>query len=171
MTGPESEGNQVRRAVCPGSFDPITNGHLDIIARASRLYDVVHVVVMINQAKKGLFTVDERIELIREGHRRVRQRAELRPTTASSSNYLQAARHPGHRQGPARGQRLRLRVADGPDEQRPFGRRNPVHPDQPHLQLPVVLAGQGGRDLGARDISHLVPPVVLDALKGRIGKA
>jgi pantetheine-phosphate adenylyltransferase len=56
----------VRRAVSPGSFDPITNGHLDIIARASRLYDVVHVVVMINQAKKGLFTVDERIELIRE---------------------------------------------------------------------------------------------------------
>ena len=41
MTGPESEGPPVRRAVCPGSFDPITNGHLDIIARASRLYDVV----------------------------------------------------------------------------------------------------------------------------------
>jgi pantetheine-phosphate adenylyltransferase len=64
MTGPESEGTQLRRAVCPGSFDPITNGHLDIIARASRLYDVVHVVVMINQSKKGLFTVDERIDLI-----------------------------------------------------------------------------------------------------------
>ena len=66
MTGPESEGTQLRRAVCPGSFDPITNGHLDIIARASRLYDVVHVVVMINQSKKGMFTVDERIELIGE---------------------------------------------------------------------------------------------------------
>ncbi|MBW5484800.1 pantetheine-phosphate adenylyltransferase [Streptomyces bambusae] len=66
MTAPESEGIQLRRAVCPGSFDPIHNGHLDIIGRASRLYDVVHVAVMINQSKQGLFTVEERIELIRE---------------------------------------------------------------------------------------------------------
>lgn len=65
MTGPESEGTQVRRAVCPGSFDPITNGHLDIIARASSLYDEVYVAVMINQAKKGLFEIEERIDLIR----------------------------------------------------------------------------------------------------------
>ncbi|MBO8201902.1 pantetheine-phosphate adenylyltransferase [Streptomyces smyrnaeus] len=56
----------MRRAVCPGSFDPITNGHLDIIDRASRLYDTVYVAVMINKSKKGLFTVDERIDLIRE---------------------------------------------------------------------------------------------------------
>ncbi len=56
----------VRRAVCPGSFDPITNGHLDIIDRASRLYDTVYVAVMINKSKKGLFTVDERIDLIRQ---------------------------------------------------------------------------------------------------------
>lgn len=66
MTGPESEGLPLRRAVCPGSFDPITNGHLDIIARASKLYDVVHVAVMINKSKQGLFTVDERIAMIRE---------------------------------------------------------------------------------------------------------
>ncbi|WP_037572499.1 pantetheine-phosphate adenylyltransferase [Phaeacidiphilus oryzae] len=55
-----------RRAVCPGSFDPITNGHLDIIERASRLYDVVHVAVLINKSKQGLFTVEERIQLIKE---------------------------------------------------------------------------------------------------------
>ncbi|MFC7218221.1 pantetheine-phosphate adenylyltransferase [Streptomyces polyrhachis] len=55
----------MRRAVCPGSFDPITNGHLDIIARASKLYDEVYVTVMINKSKKGLFDVDERIDLIR----------------------------------------------------------------------------------------------------------
>ena len=66
MTGPESEGSQVRRAVCPGSFDPITNGHLDIISRASRLYDEVYVAVMINKSKKGLFEIDERIDLIRQ---------------------------------------------------------------------------------------------------------
>ncbi|GAB3680242.1 pantetheine-phosphate adenylyltransferase [Actinocorallia lasiicapitis] len=54
------------RAVCPGSFDPVTNGHLDIISRASRLYDEVIVMVSINLAKRGLFTVEERVDLIRE---------------------------------------------------------------------------------------------------------
>ncbi len=56
----------VRRAVCPGSFDPVTNGHLDVIGRASRLYDEVVVAVLINQAKSGLFTIDERMSMLRE---------------------------------------------------------------------------------------------------------
>ncbi|MFC4906254.1 pantetheine-phosphate adenylyltransferase [Actinomadura gamaensis] len=56
----------MRRVVCPGSFDPVTNGHLDIISRASRLFDEVVVAVMINKTKQGLFTVDERMELLRE---------------------------------------------------------------------------------------------------------
>jgi pantetheine-phosphate adenylyltransferase len=55
---------RVRRVVCPGSFDPVTNGHLDIISRASRLYDEVVVAVLINKSKKSLFTVDERIEML-----------------------------------------------------------------------------------------------------------
>ena len=54
----------MRRAVCPGSFDPVTNGHLDIINRASRLYDEVVVVVGVNQNKSRLFTVDERIDML-----------------------------------------------------------------------------------------------------------
>jgi pantetheine-phosphate adenylyltransferase len=56
----------VLRVVCPGSFDPVTNGHLDIISRASRLYDEVVVAVLINITKKSLFTVEERIEMLRE---------------------------------------------------------------------------------------------------------
>ncbi|HWB36488.1 MAG TPA: pantetheine-phosphate adenylyltransferase [Rugosimonospora sp.] len=56
----------MRRAVCPGSFDPVTNGHLDIIDRASRLYDEVIVAVLINQSKKGLFSHEERVEMLRE---------------------------------------------------------------------------------------------------------
>jgi pantetheine-phosphate adenylyltransferase len=56
----------VRRVVCPGSFDPVTNGHLDIISRASRLYDEVVVAVLINKNKKSLFTVDERADMITE---------------------------------------------------------------------------------------------------------
>ncbi|MFC4589708.1 pantetheine-phosphate adenylyltransferase [Sphaerisporangium corydalis] len=54
----------MRRVVCPGSFDPVTNGHLDIIGRTSRLYDEVVVAVLINVEKKSLFTVDERIETL-----------------------------------------------------------------------------------------------------------
>ena len=54
-------------AVCPGSFDPITNGHLDIVTRASRHFDEVVVLVTGNPTKtSGLFTVEERVELIRE---------------------------------------------------------------------------------------------------------
>jgi pantetheine-phosphate adenylyltransferase len=56
----------VRRAVCPGSFDPVTNGHLDIIGRASRLYDEVVVGVLINQSKKGMFDLGERMDLLRQ---------------------------------------------------------------------------------------------------------
>jgi pantetheine-phosphate adenylyltransferase len=54
----------VRRAVCPGSFDPVTHGHLDIIGRASRLYDEVIVAVLVNKTKAGLFTVEERMEML-----------------------------------------------------------------------------------------------------------
>ncbi|HVQ88910.1 MAG TPA: pantetheine-phosphate adenylyltransferase [Actinomycetes bacterium] len=54
------------KVVCPGSFDPVTNGHLDIIERASRLADQVFVAVMLNQNKQGLFTIDERIVLLGE---------------------------------------------------------------------------------------------------------
>jgi pantetheine-phosphate adenylyltransferase len=56
----------VHRVVCPGSFDPVTNGHLDIISRAASLYDEVVVAVLINVTKKSLFTVDERVELLTE---------------------------------------------------------------------------------------------------------
>jgi pantetheine-phosphate adenylyltransferase len=56
----------MRRAVCPGSFDPVTNGHVDIIVRSASLFDEVIVGVLINSAKEGLFTVEERIEMLRE---------------------------------------------------------------------------------------------------------
>jgi pantetheine-phosphate adenylyltransferase len=56
----------MRRAVCPGSFDPVTNGHLDIIGRASRLFDELVVAVLINQSKSGLFHLDERLDILAE---------------------------------------------------------------------------------------------------------
>lgn len=51
-------------AVCPGSFDPVTNGHLDIIARASKMFDKVIVAVLNNSSKNSMFTVEERIEML-----------------------------------------------------------------------------------------------------------
>ena len=56
----------MRRVVCPGSFDPVTNGHLDIVTRAAGLYDEVVVAVLVNITKRSLFTVDERVEMLRE---------------------------------------------------------------------------------------------------------
>jgi pantetheine-phosphate adenylyltransferase len=53
-------------AVCPGSFDPITYGHVDIIRRGAQVFDKVYVVVLNNSAKNPLFTVEERINLIKE---------------------------------------------------------------------------------------------------------
>ncbi|MDT0213712.1 pantetheine-phosphate adenylyltransferase [Rothia sp. ARF10] len=53
-----------RRAVCPGSFDPITMGHVDVLVRAAALYDEVVVAVLHNPAKSGTFTVEERIGFI-----------------------------------------------------------------------------------------------------------
>jgi pantetheine-phosphate adenylyltransferase len=53
------------RVVCPGSFDPVTNGHVDIVERAAELCDEVIVAVGANQAKAGLFTLDERMEMLR----------------------------------------------------------------------------------------------------------
>ena len=55
----------MRTALCPGSFDPITKGHLDIILRASRLFDRVVVLVSVNPDKRTAFSVEERVELIR----------------------------------------------------------------------------------------------------------
>ncbi len=56
----------MRRAVCPGSFDPPTNGHLDIVERASDLFDEVVVGVLVNKNKKSLFSVEERIAMLTE---------------------------------------------------------------------------------------------------------
>jgi pantetheine-phosphate adenylyltransferase len=56
----------MKRAVCPGSFDPITFGHLDIIERASEQFDEVIVAVLANRTKASLFTVEERMEMIRQ---------------------------------------------------------------------------------------------------------
>ena len=56
----------MRRAIYPGSFDPVTNGHLDVIARARKLFDEVVVAVALNIEKDPLFSLDERLQLLRD---------------------------------------------------------------------------------------------------------
>ncbi|OII60616.1 pantetheine-phosphate adenylyltransferase [Streptomyces sp. CC53] len=166
MTGPESEGLQLRRAVCPGSFDPITNGHLDIIGRASKLYDVVHVAVMINKSKKGLFTVEERMDLIRR-------------VTREYDNVVVEAHHGllvdfcKERDIPAIVKGLRA-VSDFDYELQMAQMNNgltgvetlfvPTNPTYSFLSSSLVkeVAAWGG------DVSHLLPPVVHEALVERL---
>ena len=56
----------MRRAIYPGSFDPVTNGHLDVIERARKLFDQVIVAVAHNDEKQPLFSLNERLDLLRE---------------------------------------------------------------------------------------------------------
>ncbi|WP_309485487.1 pantetheine-phosphate adenylyltransferase [Streptomyces sp. WELS2] len=158
----------MRRAVCPGSFDPITNGHLDIIARASRLYDEVYVAVMINKSKKGLFEIDQRIELIRE-------------VTSEYANVRVESFHGllvdfcKQRDIPAIVKGLRA-VSDFDYELQMAQMNNgltgvetlfvPTNPTYSFLSSSLVkeVAAWGG------DVSHLVPPQVLEALNKRLAR-
>ena len=56
----------MRRCVCPGSYDPVTNGHLDVVRRAAALFDDVVVAVLSNPAKAGTFPVAERVQMLQE---------------------------------------------------------------------------------------------------------
>lgn len=55
-----------KSVICPGSFDPVTLGHLDIIKRASKMFDRVYVAALVNSAKHPVFSIEERMELMRE---------------------------------------------------------------------------------------------------------
>ena len=55
-----------KTVICPGSFDPVTLGHLDIVTRASKLFDRVIVGVLVNSSKSPIFSIEERIELLKE---------------------------------------------------------------------------------------------------------
>ena len=61
----------MRIAICPGSFDPVTKGHVDILERSSKLFDKVIAVVMVNPNKTPTFTKDERVEFIKKATRHI----------------------------------------------------------------------------------------------------
>lgn len=162
-------------AVCPGSFDPITNGHLAVIRRASRLFDKVIVVVMANFRKPvGLFSVDERVELIK------RCTADIENIDVDFYGGLLAdyAREKG---AVAIVKGLRA-VSDFEDEFQQALTNKQLNPEvetifitaeAEHMYLSSSLVKQIG-ELGANiDMSKFVPPQIADdiveRLKGRNG--
>ena len=68
----------MRRAIYPGSFDPVTNGHLDVIERARKLFDEVVVAVAHNDEKQPLFSLEQRLDLLRETAGQNRERPDRR---------------------------------------------------------------------------------------------
>lgn len=162
-------------AVCPGSFDPITNGHLAVIRRASRLFDKVIVVVMANFRKPvGLFSVEERVELIK------RCTADIENVDVDFYGGLLAdyAREKG---AVAIVKGLRA-VSDFEDEFQQALTNKQLNPEvetifitaeAEHMYLSSSLVKQIG-ELGANiDMSKFVPPQIADdiveRLKGRNG--
>jgi pantetheine-phosphate adenylyltransferase len=157
----------VRRAVCPGSFDPVTNGHLDVIERVSGLFDEIDVVVLINTSKQGLFTTEERIEMLRES-------VDTLPNVRVDSFHGLLVDY-----CKARGIQVivkGLRAVSDFDYELQMGQMNhslagvetlfmPTHPLYSFLSSSLVkeVATWGG------DVSGLVPEPVLRRLKGKIG--
>jgi pantetheine-phosphate adenylyltransferase len=158
---------RVRRALCPGSFDPVTNGHLDIIGRAAQLYDEVVVAVFINQSKQSLFTVDERREML---HEVTAHLGNVRIDTFQglTVDYCRANGIPVIVKG--------LRAVSDFDYELQMAQMNrgladvdtlfmPTNPEYSFLASSLVkeIAKWGG------DVSSLVPPHVLQRLKERTG--
>lgn len=155
------------RVVCPGSFDPVTNGHLDIITRASFLFDEVVVVVLVNESKKGLFDTEERIDLIR---RSVRQRPNV--TVDSYAGLLVDYCAQNDVSAIVKG----LRAVSDFDYELQMAQMNgnltgvdtvfiPTAPDYMFIASSLVkeVARHGG------DVADLVPPSVLAALDAKFG--
>ena len=158
----------MRRAACPGSFDPVTNGHIDIIGRAAALYDEVVVAVGVNAAKRRLFTPEERIEMLTEacaGYPNVR----IDSFDGLLTDFCQAHDVTAIVKG--------LRAVSDFDYELQMAQMNssladvetvfvPTSPAYSFLASSLVkeVAGFGG------DVSTLVPPHVLVRLTERLGR-
>ncbi len=159
----------MRRAVCPGSFDPVTNGHVDIVARAAALFDEVVVAVGVNKSKNRLFTADERVDMISravEGHPNVR----VDTFSGLLTDFCDAHGVSAIVKG--------LRAVSDFDYELQMGQMNrslsgvetvfvPTTPEYSFLASSLVkeVAAFGG------DVAGLVPPFVLERLTARLAGA
>ena len=128
----------MRKAVCPGSFDPVTNGHLDVFARAAHLADEVVILVAINKNKSGTFSIEERMDMLREV---VSPYPNIKVDSFMGLLVDYCKTH--QVQAIVKGLRA-VTDFDGPDELPTHGHRDPVRLHEPHLQLPVLESDQRG---------------------------
>ena len=156
----------MRRCVCPGSYDPVTNGHLDVIGRAATLYDSVTVAVLVNAGKRGLFDVEERMAMLREvtsGHGNV----EVEAFEGLLVDFCRERDIPAVVKG--------LRAVSDFDYELQMAQMNhrlsgvetlfvATNPDYSYLSSSLVkeVAAFGG------DVTGLVPDLVRDRLRGRL---
>ena len=156
------------RVVCPGSFDPVTHGHLDIIARASQLFDEVIVAVGVNQSKNRMFGPDERLEMLEQacaGFDNVRIAGFTGLVTTFCTEHDAQAIVKG------------LRAATDFDYEMPMAQMNAALTDVQTVFLPTAtgtsfvssslvkeVAAFGG------DVSGFVPPFVLERLTSRLAE-
>ncbi len=156
-----------RIALYPGSFDPLTNGHLDILSRARRLADRVVVAILENDEKTPLFSVSERIEMIRE----IVGDDDSTPVRSFSGLLVDFAREVGATlivRGLARRVRLRVRAADGAHEP----------PPDPSIETVFLMAKEEYSYVSSRlvkevarlggDVSGLVPESVRQRPGGQV---
>ena len=157
-----------KRAVCPGSFDPVTLGHLDIVGRVAGLFDEVVVAVLVNERKQGMFTVDERIAMLRE------TTADLPNVTIDSFNGLLVDYCTAN---DVRAIVKGLRAVTDFDYELQMAQMNqrlsgidtlfmPTTPEFSFLSSSLVkeVAAFGG------DVSHLLPPSVHGQLQARLAE-
>jgi len=157
----------VRRAACPGSFDPVTNGHLDIVRRAAALFDEVVVAVGVNKSKNRLFTAEERIEMITEA---------VEPIPNVKVDAFEGLLTDFCRDRGVVAIVKGLRAVSDFDYELQMAQMNrslasvetvfvPTNPEWSFLASSLVkeVAAFGG------DVAHLVPPHVLARLKERLG--
>ena len=159
----------MRIAVCPGSFDPVTLGHLDIISRASRIFDRIIVAVPVNPSKTASFSVEERMELLHRVCAEERlENVEIDKVTGLLADY---AREKGA-MTIIKGLRA---MSDFEYEFQQALTNKKLNPELETMFLATSaenmflsssmvkqVAGFGG------DISHFVPACILEAIRGRL---
>ena len=155
--------------MCPGSYDPVTLGHADVIRRAAALYDEVVVAVLHNPAKRGTFTPEERRDLIVDG---CGDLGNVRVELFAGRLLVDVARELGATaivKGLRGGTDFAYELPMALMNRHLTGIETVFLPGRPEPRTHLELAGQGGRGYGG-DISGLVSDRVRDALLTRLSE-